>query len=190
MARPSGRNIRQMVLDETRLAVQARGVNGFSYGDLARRLGIKAPSIHHHFRRKEDLVAETADAYRRQFDERVGAIDIDGTIARLTAYGAIFLSPADDDLLCFCGAAAAGWDDLGADARATVSAFFAAQVAWVAETMADGQAQGELAADVDPDAAAFAFVSALEGALLLTRTNGRSVDPGVVVPTLLGQLTG
>lgn len=190
MARPSGRNIRQMVLDETRLAVQTGGVNGFSYGDLAQRIGIKAPSIHHHFRRKEDLVAETADAYREHFDERIGAIDADGTIARLTAYGELFLSPADDGLLCFCGAAAAGWDDLSAEARVSIRSFFDAQLAWVGATMADGQRAGELAPDVDIDSASFAFVSALEGALLLARTNGRAVDLGVVVPTLLAQLTG
>ena len=187
MARPSGRDIRQLAIDETRLAVQARGVTGFSYGDLARRLGIKAPSLHHHFPQKQDLIAQTASVHRTRFDEQVAAITPETTVERLIAYGELFLSPAHDGLLCFCGAAVAGWDDLEAEARAEISSFFDEQVAWVATELHDGQQRGEVAAALDVDAVAFAYIAALEGALLLARTRG-AANPAAVAASLVALL--
>ena len=64
MARPSGRNLSEEIVESATRLVQERGVNGFSYGDLAKDLGVKAPSIHHHFRTKQDLLAEVARRYR------------------------------------------------------------------------------------------------------------------------------
>ena len=186
MARPSGRDIRQMAIDEARVAVQTHGVNGFSYGDLAKRIGVKAPSLHHHFRHKHDLIADTASAYRDRFQERVAAIDADDTIDRLRAYGELFLSPADDGLLCFCGAAAAGWGDLSESVQALISSFFDEQVAWVVNELVVGQRRDEIDPTLEASEVALAYVGALEGALLLARTRPGASDATQVISVFAG----
>lgn len=170
MARPSGRDIRREVIDEATDAIRTYGVDGFSYGDLAERLGIRAPSIHHHFGRKDDLIAETTAAYRRAFRADVDRIAVDQPIERLRAYAELFLRAAADGVLCLCGAVTAGWDQVAEPARAEVAGFFDDELRWVEQEVRTGQSTGALSASIDPRSAAVLVVSALEGALLLART--------------------
>lgn len=186
MARPSGRDIRQVVLDEATDAIRSRGVTGFSYADLADRIGVRAPSIHHHFRRKSQLVAAALERHQAKFREQVDAIDAPSPVDRLRHYSAIFLSGAADGVLCVCGAAVVGWDDLDADARRHVSSFFVGEIGWVEALLGDAVAAGELLPDVDVHELAVAVVAALEGALLLARTG---IDHRTVVDTLISVAT-
>ena len=188
MARPSGRDMRTAVLDEARDAIQSVGVTGFSYGDLATRLGIRAPSIHHHFRRKDDLVAATAERYRHEFRQRVDEIDEPLVADRLRRYSELFLAPAATERLCLCGQAAAGWDHLGPRSRREVEAFFTEQLDWVAAQIVDGQSRGELVASLDAGAIALALVSALEGGPLLARAAG--AEPVAAAEALIDLLIG
>ena len=177
MARPTGRDIRSEVLTEARRAMQASGVAGFSYGDLAARLGVRAPSIHHHVGRKDDLVAATTRTYRAEFRARVDAIDAVVPLDRLRTYVGMFLEPAGDGLLCLCGAVATDWADAGDAARAEVETFLADELAWLTAEIEQGIAAGDLRTDLDAGTFARALVAALEGALVLERT---SVGVGTV----------
>ena len=47
----------ERVVDAAEGLVQQHGYNGFSYDDVAQLVGIKKPSIHHHFPKKGELVA-------------------------------------------------------------------------------------------------------------------------------------
>lgn len=185
MARPSGRDIRQAALDEATSAIQAGGVTGFSYANLAGRIGVKAPSLHHHFPRKDELVAATAARYRQAFRARVEQLDESGPLARLARYCELFAEPADEELLCLCAAAVAGWDDLNDEARVEIVGFFADETRWVDEQLRRAQAAGEVRADVDPADLATSLVAALEGALLLSRTRGDAGPVQTVATTLL-----
>lgn len=180
MARPSGRDIRSEVIESATRAIQARGATAFSYATIADELGIKAPSIHHHFPRKADLVAAAVAQYRTRFAEQVHQLSTPSARERLEAYAQLFLAPAQGELLCLCGAAAAGWNELDPATRAEVTSFFDREVAWVATQAAAGVDSGELRADLDTRAFATAFIATLEGALLLART---STEPGPVAAT-------
>ena len=185
MARPSGRDIRRAALDEATRAIQTGGVAGFSYADLAERIGVRAPSIHHHFPRKDVLVAETVATYRQRFRSRVEGLDDATPIEHLRGYGQLFLAPSEDGVLCLCGAAAAGWDELSDEARREVRAFFDGEIQWVETQLREGQELGEIGDEVDPSDLAVMLVSALEGALLVSRARPESTDGATTVDTVL-----
>lgn len=147
----------------------------FSYADLADRVGVKAPSIHHHFAKKEDLLAAVANRYRLDFAADLSALDVEAPSAasRLDGYRALFQRAADKGAMCLCGAAAADWASLGPGVRTEVEAFFDDQIEWLTDVVADGIERGEFAADLDPDREAAVVLSALEGATLVSRTNRR-----------------
>lgn len=170
MARPTGRDIRAEALDAASARMQSQGVRGFSYGDLAGDLAVRAPSIHHHFRRKDDLVAESARRYRERFRSLADAIDADRAIDRIVAYTDLFLSPAERGVLCLCGALAAGWDDLDDATRLEVDRFFADEIMWLGQEVRIARDEGDIVASIDPDRFAASYLSTLEGALLLGRT--------------------
>ncbi|MEM9037155.1 MAG: TetR family transcriptional regulator [Actinomycetota bacterium] len=187
MARPSGRDIRHEVLDEATQAIRSGGVTGFSYGDLAARLGIRAPSIHHHFQRKGDLIAEAAARYRQDFRRAVDELDDTDPLDRLRSYSRLFLSPTADGVLCLCGAAVAGWDDLNDDARDQVAGFFRDELDWVHDQFRMAAATGAINEQLDLAELAATFVAALEGALMLARSG---TSPAVIgsIPDLVVQL--
>lgn len=180
MARPSGRPIRDELLIEARDLIQRVGVNGFSYGDLATRLDIKSPSIHHHFARKDDLVAEVTARYRRGFLASVEAIEAATATGRLTAYAGLFAETASEDLMCLCGAITTDWVDVGDATRAEVEGFFADQITWLGRQIAEGVTAGEFRQDIDVGQAAQVFLASLEGSVLLSRAGQPSNVASVI----------
>lgn len=184
MARPSGRDIRSAAIEAASAAIKSKGVTGFSYGDVAGRIGVRAPSIHHHFRLKQDLVAETAAQYRQTFRRSVAGIDDPRALDRLRSYSIHFLRPAGEADLCLCGAAVAGWDDLNDEARAEIAGFFEDEIAWVEGQLAAAVDEGDLRPDLEVGPFAVSFVAALEGALLLARSQQSSWSP-LTIPTAL-----
>lgn len=168
--------------------IQRVGVGGFSYADLAGELGIKPPSIHHHFRTKEDLVAEVVALYREDFAASVAALEGATAIERIREYAGLFNRTASEDMTCLCGAAAAEWMLLGDSVREQVSSYFSDQQEWIEQQLVEALTQGLVRPDTDPAEAAQAVLAALEGAMLLTRAGGRRDAAAAVAAVLLGLL--
>lgn len=180
MARPTGRSVRDELIEAAQRRIQEVGVDALSYGDLAAELGIRAPSIHHHFRRKDDLVAAVTRSYREAFGERVAQIDTASSLAAISAYAELFAETAEHELLCLCGAVAADWRVAGDESRAEVALFFSEQSEWLVNRLQGGMTAGELAGDLDPHGLAVLLLSALEGSMLLKRS-GVTIDPSRTV---------
>lgn len=175
MARPTGRDLRTELIREATVAIQTDGTS-FSFNQLADRLGVRAPSLHHHFRRKDDLIDAAAVAYIDDFESAVAALAAPSVIDRLRDYVDVFTAPARDGRFCLCGALTADWQDASPPVRERIAAFFDGQLAWVVASVEQGQAAGELRSDLDAEAFACGFISALEGALLLARVSP-TADP-------------
>lgn len=187
MARPTGRPIRDELIASATTLIQRVGVNGFSYGQLANELDIKAPSIHHHFKSKEDLVVAVAQKYRLDFSAGVDAISADSSLGRIVAYGELFTHAAQTDKLCLCGAVSADWVAVGDRARREVHEFFTDQRSWIETQLEQAAAARELLPALPIATLATAILAALEGSLLISRANG-DVDLPVDVATLLTSL--
>lgn len=188
MARPTGRPVRDEILIAARSLIQQVGVGGFSYADLAGQLGIKAPSIHHHFRTKENLVAEVAVRYREEFGQMVSAIDDPSPMERIRRYGDLFDQTASSELLCLCGVVAAEWLTVGDLVKDEVGLFFDEQATWLTEQLAAGKSAGEVRSDVDVAATAQLLMASLEGALLMARAGGDSSVVSGTTQALLATL--
>lgn len=172
MARTTGRPIRDELVIAGQELAQSRGVTEFSYADLAERVGIRTASIHHHFARKEDLVAEMASRYRQEFAGELDRLRLEPTgRARLEGYRDLFTRVAAEGRLCLCGSAAAEWSSIGDATKSEVRAFFAEQRVWLRDVIADGVAAGEFSVSIDESVEADLILAALEGATLLARAD-------------------
>ncbi|MFX7090649.1 TetR/AcrR family transcriptional regulator, partial [Acinetobacter baumannii] len=58
-----------------RTLIIAGGYNGFSYADVAEVVGIRKPSIHHHFASKVDLVRTLVSRYREEAVAGLSALE-------------------------------------------------------------------------------------------------------------------
>ncbi len=66
---------RTLILDVAQELVQSRGYNGFSYRDIALRLGVRNAAIHYHFPSKGDLGRELLVRYRERLRASLARID-------------------------------------------------------------------------------------------------------------------
>lgn len=192
MAKPTGRPIRDEVLTSASTMVQRVGVNGLSYGVLARELGISSPSIHHHFRTKDDLIAAVVTRHRADFSALVATIDdaqsVDA-IERIEAFAGLFDATVGREAMCLCGSVASDWAAVGEIARAQVAAFFDDQVRWLAARLADASTAGLIRVRVDVEASARLLLAALEGAVLLARAGDNAAMPSAMARQFLSAIS-
>lgn len=165
---------RTQLLTEAEAVVRRVGYAGFSYADLAERVGIRKPSIHHHFPAKEDLGAALVEAYTDRF-----AVALDDIAAasrdapeRLDAYAGLYRAGLQAGQGCLCGVLASELAGLPERVRVGVRRFFELNAGWLAAVIAEGQAAGSVRSDVDARSQAAAVLAGLEGAMLVGRALG------------------
>lgn len=181
------------VMDAAEALIQQRGYGGFSFDDVAQVVGIRKPSVHHHFRTKADLVAALARRYAERFASALAAIDIArrDPLARLKAYVKLFAATyAKDGRLCVCGMLGAEADALPADVAEAVAGFFQLNLAWLDAAFRDAQRCGQLTSAQRANALAELMLSTLEGAMVVGRGARSGGGPATVGKTLLHILAG
>lgn len=183
----------QRVVDAAEGLVQRRGYNGFSYDDVASSVGIKKPSIHHHFPTKAELVQVVAQRYTHRF--RGELLRIEGETgsprARLTAYADLFERTfAVERRLCVCGMLGAESEGLPPEVADEVENFFRVNVDWLMHTLLSARETGLLRQGLDPALTAEAFLCCLEGAMVVGRgLRGTQGPAGVARVFLSSALT-
>ena len=178
----------ERVVDVAEDLLQQHGYNGFSYDDVAQLIGIKKPSIHHHFSKKEELVAVVAQRYTHRFREELLRIEGQHSKApdRLTAYAALFERTfVKNRRLCVCGMLGAEADSLPEVVVDEVERFFKVNLGWLTFVIADGQSEALITSKSAAEVLAEAFLCALEGSMVVGRGMRSSRGPAEVGNTLL-----
>ncbi|KQW51915.1 MULTISPECIES: TetR/AcrR family transcriptional regulator [unclassified Roseateles] len=178
----------ERVVDAAEGLLQQQGYNGFSYDDVAQLIGIKKPSIHHHFPAKADLATMVVQRYTHRFREEL--LRIEGHHARardrLVAYAELFdRTFARERRLCVCGMLGAEAHDLPESVRDEVARFFGINLRWLQEGFELGQREGALDPAAQPEALARAYLCALEGAMVVGRGLANDQGPSTVGRAML-----
>lgn len=153
-----------------------RGYDGFSYADLAREVGIRKASIHHHFPTKADLGLAVLNAYSDAFFAALERLSHrHGTAAaQLKAYVARYRRALDGgDSVCLCVALSIGRDRLSDDALKALADFHERSVEWLTARFEDAQTDGSIHSVGDADSEARACLALMEGAQLMARAAGK-----------------
>ena len=182
----------ERILDAAQGLIQQQGYNGFSYDDVAKLVGIKKPSIHHHFPKKEELVAVLVQRYTHVF--RGALLGIEGQHAspmdRLAAYAAVFEQTFNRDRrLCVCGMLGAESDSLPETAADEVAHFFKVNLDWLTQVINDAQNAGLIKKNCAAESLAQAYLSALEGAMVLGRGMRTVHGPAGIAQTFLSTVS-
>lgn len=164
----------ERILDVAERLVQTRGFNAFSYADIAQALGVRKPSLHHHFPTKAALGLALVTRYRRDFTDALAAIEREtaGATDRLERYAALYAAVLRQRRMCLCGMLAADVATLPRRLRDSLAGFFAENEAWLERVLGEGRRSGELRFDGSPASMASFVIGSLEGALLLARGSG------------------
>jgi TetR/AcrR family transcriptional repressor of nem operon len=164
-------NSREAILAAATRIAQTYGYNGLNFRDLAADVGIKAPSIYHHFQSKADLGAAVA---RRYWEDAAAGLDAisaefaDDPVRALHEYPTrVFRRSLENgNRLCLCSFMSAEHDDLPAEVQKQVQAFADVNVAWLSKTLL---AAG-LVKRAESEARARSIFAAVSGAQLMARS--------------------
>lgn len=165
---------KEHILAVAQKLVQQRGFNGFSYADIAEEVGIRKASLHHHFATKIELGIALIEVYSAQLDAellRISALPAKAD-AKLAAYAAIFRGTLDAECMCLGGMLASEWLTLDTTMLPGLKRFFARNIEWLAEVVAEGKSQKVFVwADAAADQSRV-ILATLQGALLISRATG------------------
>jgi TetR/AcrR family transcriptional repressor of nem operon len=164
----------QKILDIAEQLAQTCGFNGFSYADIAERLGVTKAGLHYHFPSKAELGRALVERYHRGFARRLDDIARQVTTApeRLRRYVEIYGQVLRNDRMCLCGMFAAEYATLPAPMQGALRRFFDLSEAWLTSVLKEGLRSRTLKLREPPRERARLLLSALEGAMLVSRTYG------------------
>lgn len=160
--RARGDRTRDRVLAPAVPFATVHGLDGVTYGELAKASGVAKATIAALFPTKADLQAAIAARARGVLRERVlfPVAAVEPGLARLEALGRIWLDYLTDPELeggCFFAAALAELDARPGPLRDELRTELEGWLAGIAAMVRDGQARGEVDPAVDPEDRAFAF---------------------------------
>ncbi len=169
-----GQDTATRILDVAERLVQVRGFNGFSYADVAAELEITKASLHYHFAGKAELGEALIERYAARFSEALTQIETSPVDApsKLDAYAKLYADVLRGKRMCLCGMLAAEYRTLPKPMQDAVIRFFDENEAWLEAVLVQGQGEGTLEFAGSPGEAARMIVSALEGAMLVSRPYG------------------
>jgi TetR/AcrR family transcriptional regulator, transcriptional repressor for nem operon len=177
-AAPSTNDTRELILRTGRELMMTRSYLGFSFQDIADRVGIRKPSLYHHFPTKDALAIEVLRQAREQFLSWVGRMQLPAA-KKLDAYIRMYRDVLGAGrVMCPAGSLAPGWDVVDESVQVEVRAIRQAQVDWLTEVF------GELGERAPRARARAGHMFALcQGALAVARMTGDVAEFDEVIAT-------
>ncbi len=173
---PAIEETKTRILESARDLVQTRGYSGFTYGDIADRIGVETAHIEDHFPRKADLGAAVAARYRSAFMDRLCAAEAAASNALdiLQSYAGLFRKAlVEDGRMCLCGMLGAEAPSLPSEVANEVRRFFDSNLDWLTGVLEQGKARRELDLESPAATEASLLIAVLEGAMVIARSTER-----------------
>jgi TetR/AcrR family transcriptional repressor of nem operon len=178
------------ILDVAAGLIQSQGYNGFSFQDVADRVGIRKASLHHHFPTKaalgEALIARYRDGARSVLGEPVGANHLE-TLERFLSLFTSLAAPCER--ICLIGMLAAEHHSLPEGMQHGMAVLIGEIEGRLANLIEEGRDAAVFRFSGPAPALAAAILAMLEGGLLTARfgdPTARIAEISALVRGLLG----
>ena len=162
------------ILDAGQELIQTGGFSAMSFQDIASEVGIRKPSIIHHFPTKAELGVAIIRRYRDTFAAQLQQISEDPAKSSWDALE-FYFSPylflaSTPDKVCLCGALAGEIPVLPEVMRVEVKQFIETHQRWLEEILREGVERGELMLIDSPKSLSRVIFNSLQGSLLVRRS--------------------
>ena len=159
-----------------------------SFQDIASEVGIKKPSIIHHFPTKAELGVAVIRRYRDTFAAQLQEISEDSAKSSWDALE-FYFSPylfftSTPDKVCLCGALAGEIPALPETMRVEVKQFMEAHQQWLEEILRRGSGRGEFSSIDSPELLSRMIFNSLQGSLLVKRSTEDLSQLGDVIAAI------
>jgi AcrR family transcriptional regulator len=168
-------NTRELIIDKAFQLMLQRGLNGFSYRDIAEPLGVKNAAIHYHFPNKMDLVRALLEENHQTLRHSTSEFMAYGGPARPQLEGLFAFTMHQCECgrpICMAGALAIDYDELDDDIKHANDRFMRDSVNWLTRVMEVGREQEEFRFEGDPKSKAISILAMIQGARQMARIHG------------------
>lgn len=181
------------ILVRARSLIIEGGYSGFSYADIASQVGIRKPSIHHHFSTKADLVTVLISRYREE--ARAGIAELERRVpdpllqlGQYIGYWEACILDASAPI-CICALLASELPLLPESVAVEVRAHFRDLSSWLTSVFERGVQQGSLQLTNTPRIEAEAFMAIVHGAMISARAYGEPEIFGLITKRALDRFS-
>ena len=167
-------NTRQQIIDKAFQLMLQRGLNGFSYRDIAEPMGVKNAAIHYHFPNKMDLIKALIEENHQVLRKSTSEFMAYGGPARPQLEGlfAFTLNQCNCGRpICMVGALAVDYDELSDEIKDANKRFMKDSVNWLTRVLETGLKQGEFSFKGEPRIKAISILATIQGARQMARVN-------------------
>ncbi len=141
---------KEKALHEGRALLQMHGYNGFSFQDIADKLGIKKPSLYDHYASKEDLVIAIIEDYSHRFDLWVPPLKDLSPLERVKKVFHVFYAfTSDKAKVCPILALGADFQSVSRGIQKAMQVFVDKWLNWLEQQIIEGQQSGTIRQDMD-----------------------------------------
>ncbi|MFL9926277.1 TetR/AcrR family transcriptional regulator [Herbaspirillum lusitanum] len=172
--------------------IVAGGYNGFSYADIAKVVGVRNASIHHHFPSKAILVQTLVVRYRQEVEAGIAEMErqVTDPLGQLCAYTGFWETCIDQATasFCVCALLASEMPLLPEEIALEVRAHFRSLSAWLASVFERGAKLGRFELSALPKVEAEIFMAAMHGAMLSARAYGDPKMFGAIINPVVERL--
>lgn len=171
---PAG-NTREQIIDTAFKLLLQRGMNGFSYRDIADPLGVKNAAIHYHFPSKTDLVRALIEQSHQLLKQATAEFMAYGGPARPQLEGLFHFTRTQMELgrpVCMVGALSVDYEELTDANKRCLDRFMTDTVSWLAKVLETGRTQGEFDFRGGAQSKAVSLLAMIQGARQLSRIHG------------------
>lgn len=168
-------NTRERIIDQAFELMLQRGLNGFSYRDISKPLGVKNAAIHYHFPTKADLIKALIHENHETLRRNTASFMAYGGEARPQLEGLFAFTLHQCECgrpICMVGALAIDYDDLEDDIKAANNYFMKDSLKWLTKVMEVGRERGEFDFIGDPKFKAMSILAMIQGARQMARIHG------------------
>ncbi|KRB68980.1 TetR/AcrR family transcriptional regulator [Noviherbaspirillum sp. Root189] len=163
---------REQVLTAARRLIQTRSYLGFSFQDVAAAVGVRKPSLYHHFPSKEALGTEVLRVAKEAFRCWAQSVADRTPVDQFDAYIHMYRNDIRaGERICPGGSFIAGWDCIEDELREAVREIRAEQVVWLTGVLGAMLPTGKCTSPL----ASYVYASC-QGALITARMTGRVED--------------
>lgn len=183
-------NTAHKILDTAEYYTQIRGFNAFSYKDIQEKVGIKTSSIHYYFPTKQDLSLAIIKRYSDNFENLLNDIikKNESGIQSLKYLGEIYIDSVKDGKFCMCGMLASDLYSLTDLTNITLQKFFKLNLSWIEIMIEKAKKQGEVLDSIDSQKSSNLFFAALEGGMLIARSQKNTCYLEDVIEQAIAQI--
>lgn len=158
------------ILRIARNYLQNLGYHSLSFQMIADELGIRKPSLYHHFPSKEDLGLAVIQQYAAWFERWIEKVKDEEPQKKLHKYFEIFEEfSADDAKLCPIGALSIDINSLPTPMRKALKDLCELHLSWLKQVLKENIRDKKIKTSLDLTALTDMVMSTLQGALVISR---------------------